>query len=95
MDFTRLTVLPASEEVQSATGFAFRVYADIGTVPGSGIPLTARLGDQPLESLAFEQSLTAKLSGYVRTEPQPGDELVIQIGSATIPTGLTAETLNA
>ena len=91
MDFTRLTILRASEEVQAATGFNFRVYADIGKAPGTGIPLTARLGDQPLESLGFEQSLYAQLSGYVRAEPQIGDELVIQIGSATIPTGLTVE----
>ena len=91
MDFTRLTVLRASEEVQSATGFNFRVYAEIGTAPESGIPLTAKLGDQPLESLGFEQSLHAQLSGYVRTEPEVGDELVIQIGTATIPTGLAVE----
>lgn len=91
MDFTKLTVLPTSEEVQSATGLSFRVYAEIGTAPRTGIPLSAKLGDQPLESLGVEQSLQALLSGYVRTEPQVGDELVIQIGKTTIPTGLTVD----
>jgi hypothetical protein len=91
MEFTKLTVLSVSEEVQSATGFTFRVYAAIGTAPVNGLPLTAKLGSQPLESLGIEQSLQPLLSGYLRTAPQVGDELVIQIGSVTIPTGLTVE----
>jgi hypothetical protein len=53
--------------------------------------LTANLGGQPLEGFGVVQSLEPMLSGYLKTPPQVGDELVIKIGNVTIPTGLTVE----
>ena len=91
MTFKKLTVLKVPEEVQSATGFAARVFASIGSVPASGLPLAAELGGQALEAIGVVQSLEPLLSGYLKAPPQVGDELIIKIGNVTIPTGLTVE----
>lgn len=91
MTFMKLKVLEVSEEVQSATGWVARVFATIDRAPATGLPLTAAIGGQPLEAFGVVQSLGPALSGYVKTAPQVGDELVITIGGVTIPTGLTVE----
>ena len=89
MNFKSPTVLAVPEEVQTTTGFVARVFAEIESVPATGLPLTAEIGGQRMEALGVVQGLEPLLSGFVRVVPQPGDELVIKIGEVTIPTGLT------
>ena len=90
MNFKQLTLLKVSEEVEAATGYVVRVFAAIEEeAPDSVPPLTAELGGQPVEGLGIVQGLVPMLSGYMKTQPQPGDELVIKIGNVEIPTGLT------
>ena len=91
MEFKQLTILKVSEEVQSVTGFAVRVFAAIEETPAMGTPLRAELCGQPLEGFGVVQSIEPLLSGYLKTAPEVGDELVIKIGSVEIPTGLTVE----
>jgi len=93
MRFKQLTVLRVPEEVQAVTGYAVRVFAAIQEAPATGLPLAADLGGQPLEAVGVVQALEPMLSGYLKTPPQVGDELVIKIGNVTIPTGLAVESL--
>lgn len=88
MNFKSLTVLAVPEETQAATGFVARIFAEIETVPPTGLPLRAEIGGQRIEALGVAQGFEPLLSGFVRAMPQPGDELVIRIGEVTIPTGL-------
>lgn len=89
MNFKSLTVLAVPEEAQAATGFVARIFAEIETAPATGLPLRAEIGGQRMEALDVVQGFEPLLSGFVRAMPQPGDELVVRIGEATIPTGLT------
>ena len=53
--------------------------------------LTAELGGEPLEALGVLHSTEPVLSGYLKTLPEGDEELVIKIGDAEIPTGLTVD----
>lgn len=93
MIFNTLTVHNVTEEVQSTTGWTVRVLAEMDRAPAGTMQFSASVGGQPLEGLRIVRSLQPMLSGYLKTPPQPGDELVIKIADVTIPTGLTVESL--
>ena len=91
MTFNEMTLRKVPEEVQAATGYVVRVFVPIADAPANGLVLTAELGDQPLEGLGVLLSIEPMLSGYLKTLPEPGDELIINIGDETISTGLTVD----
>jgi hypothetical protein len=91
MTFKEMTLRKVPAEVQAATGYVVRVFVPIEDVPAMGLPLTAELGSEPLEGLGVLLSIEPVLSGYLKTLPEGGEELVIKIGDATMPTGLTVD----
>ncbi|HXD29508.1 MAG TPA: hypothetical protein VN643_00225 [Pyrinomonadaceae bacterium] len=96
MKFKQLTILKVPEEIQSASGFAVRIFAAVEGNLSTGIPLLAELGGQPVEGFGVVQSIEPLLSGYLKTPPEVGDELVIKIDEVEIPTGLiVAEPVDA
>jgi len=84
-----LTVLSVVEELRATSGWEARIFVTLDEMPVNGIPLAAEIGGQPLESLNVTTILEPVMTGYVKTLPQPGDELVIIFGGTTVPTGLT------
>lgn len=84
-----LTVLSVAEELQPTSGWVARIFVTLDEMPVNGIPLAAEIGGQRLESLDVTTIDEPVMRGYVKTVPQPGDELVIIFGGTTVPTGLT------
>lgn len=91
MTLERLTIRKTNEEVEAQSGWTTRVFVDVDQAPTEGLGMTAELGGQQIEALGVVFGLTPKLSGYLRTPPNVGDELVITIGTTSIPTGLKVE----
>lgn len=91
MTFNEMILAKVPEEVQAVTGYVVRVFVPIEEAPTIGLRFTAELGGQPLEALGVLPSIEPMLSGYLKTLPEAGDELIVNIGDETISTGLTVD----
>ena len=93
MTFKSMLVRNAPEEVQAASGWTTAVYVTLDDAPPVGFPFRVQLGNQPVEGIAIVRSFKPILTGYLKSPPALGDELVIVNGEETFPTGLTVGAL--
>lgn len=69
-------------EPGSIPGFAMRVYAEGEDLEFRAVPLLARVGDQRVDQL-FIAPDGSGFSGYLVSEPNPGDRLFVRYADET------------
>ena len=90
--FTRMLVLPGSEEFDVPHGWVARIFVKTtGNLLGAQ-SVRATLGEQAVELLTVDASGDG-FSGYLSAQPADGDELTVEFeGEEPFNTGLTFST---